>query len=270
MSALAAIITSNAALVRCELSRVRPQIELDGPHSTGGVGAYQDQVVLQRHHAAGGGREALWEVPDSDIVVLHAGPVPLGQAIEENAQPFRFRQWLFALVGDVDKAEPLKDLLWEQLPDSLQAAVRGTTLAEVIFAQFLAQLRALSRTEDPDLGTGLAAGLLKKTARLVEQASNELGGTAQARLAMVASNGKMLIAARKGSQPLAYQLLEGRPTCERCGLQGAPSEATALARDHRRRRSVVIASAPLTSDGWISVADGGALGVDRDLAVQLL
>jgi glutamine amidotransferase len=267
MSSLIAIVTSDPALVQCELHRVRPLLTLETGGRVAGVGAYQDEVVLQRRYGVGAS-DGLWEVPSSEVVVLHAGALPVGLAPEENAQPFRFRQWLFAHVGEVDHADAVRDRLFEELPEFLQSVVRGATLSEVIFAQFLAELRGVGRTEDPTLEGAIAAGLLKKSARAVEQASAEVGGTSRAQLGLLATNGRILVAARRGQQPLAYRLLEGQAECARCGISADAKETEAIVRDHRRRRSVVVASSP-SGDGWVAVPDGAALSVDRRLEIRV-
>lgn len=269
MSSLLGIVTSDPALVRCELDRIRPLVALEAPGQVAGAGAYQDEVVLQRRYGAGATQD-LWEVPDSDMALLHSGALPVGLSPDENAQPFRFRQWLFAHVGLVDRADAVRDRLFEELPEFLQAVVRGGTLSEVIFAQFLSELRGVGRTEDPTLEAGLAATLLKKAALDVEHASAEVGGTAKAQLALAATNGRVLVAARRGRQGLSYRLLEGRADCERCGIAPDARDTEARVRDHRRRRSVVIATHPKNGDGWVAVNDGAALAVDRKLAVQLV
>jgi glutamine amidotransferase len=268
MSSLVAIVTSDPGLVRCELDRVRPLVTLEGPGRVAGVGAYQDDVVLQRRYARGAAPD-LWEVPLSDVVLLHAGALPVDLGPEDNAQPFRFRRWLFAHVGEVDRSDAVRDRLYEQLPEFLQSLVHGGTLSEVVFAQFLSEVRALGRTDDPHLEPSVAAALLKTVARVVEQTSGEMGGTSKARLGLVATNGRLLVAARRGAEPLSYKLLEGRTECARCGIAADAKETEARVRDHRRRRSVVLASSPKNGDGWVQVPDGGALAVDRRLHVQL-
>jgi glutamine amidotransferase len=269
MSSLLGIVTSDPSLVRCELDRVRPLLTIQTADRVAGVGAYQDEVVLQRRYGVGAAGE-LWEAPGSEMVLLHAGVLPVDLAPEENAQPFRFRQWLFAHVGEVDRADALRDRLYEQLPEFLQAVVRGATLSEVIFAQFLSELRTVGRTEDPTLEAPLAAALLKKTARVVEQVSAEVGGTAKPGMAMVATNGRLMIAARRGQQSLVYRLLEGQAECARCCIAADAKDTELKVRDHRRRRSVVVATGPKSPEGWVAVPDGGALAVDRRLSVQVV
>lgn len=270
MPRFVAISTSNASLVRCELDRVRPHVELDANDLMVGVGAYADTVVLQRSHGVGVPRADLWEVPESDAVILAATHLGIGQSVEDSAQPFRFRQWLFAHVGTVDQPERVRERLLAHLPEFLQRSVRGPTLSEAVFATFLSELRALGRMEDMLLEAPIAAQVLARTGRMVEHASGEVGGTEKSHLAMVATNGRVLVGARRGNQPLAYSLLEGEPTCERHGLTSAVSEKEPLVRDHRRRRSVVLATNPLRMDTWVTLPDGGAVAVDRRLQVQIL
>lgn len=269
MSRIVAILTSDPMLVRCELDRVRPQLSFDDPSLVAGVGAYEDGVVLQRRYGTSTPRVELWDVPDSDAVVFHAGALAVGQSLEENAQPFRFRQWLFAHLGAVEQAERVRDQLLAELPDFLQRSVRGSTLSEVVFGIFLSELRAVGRTEDPNLEPAIAAQLLLKTCRAVEQATSGAGGAQKPQQAMVATNGRLLVAARRGA-PLSYTLLEGEAACARCGLTADGKDTDPLVRDHRRRRSVVLATHPARAEAWVAVPDGGALAVDRKLAIQVL
>lgn len=261
---ISALYTSDPSLVRCEVDRVRDSLKLE--HDYAGIGGWHDGMVLQRRYAAGTARSEFWEIPDTDVVMLASGTLPLGTPVDENAQPFRYHQWLFGQVGQMANAEAVRDRLLDQLPDFIQSVVRGVTLAEVVFAQFLAALRQLGRTDDPSLDAVVAAKALAAVARSVDQVSAEVGGTEKIRLGLMASNGRSLVAARRGL-PMSYLLLEGKVECRRCGIPADAPEDDALVRDHRRRRSVVVSTVPLRRDE-LSVPDGGFLAVDRRLSVQ--
>ncbi len=267
MSTLTALFTSDASLVRCELDRIRPVLAMDGAYA--GVGAWADGMVLQRRYGAGVPRDDVWECPDSDVVLLASGSLPVGANVEDSALPFRFHQWLFGAVGVVAERERVRDRLFEELPEFLQHMVRGRTLEEVIFGHFLAGLRGLGRTDDPHLEAPTAAKVLQQVARAVEQASGSVGGTAKSHLALLASNGKIALGARRGTQPLTYLLLEGQVECRRCGLAADAPEKDALVRDHRRRRSVVVSTTAINGRD-VTVPDGAAIAVDRSLAVTVL
>jgi glutamine amidotransferase len=264
---LLALSTSNPALVRCELDRVRDGLSLDGEYAS--VASYSDGQMLHRRYGRDVPRDQVWEVPDTEGVLIASGTLAVGRQLEENAQPFRFHQWLFGQVGDVDRADAVRERLYEQLPEFLQGIVRGASLAEVVFAQFLAQLRAVGRTDDPTLDARSAAAALHAVARAVEQTSADVGGTAKGRLALVAANGRVLVAARRGNQPLSYLLLEGQAGCRRCHIANDAPEKDALVRDHRRRRSVFISTWPLTAND-VPLADGATIAVERNLSIAVL
>jgi len=270
MSRFVALMTSEPFLVRCELHRIRPEVSLDSPDQAVGVGAYEDHTSLIRRYGPGVPRPELWEAPESDAVVLISQTLGVGQALEENMQPFRFRQWLFAHSGHVERADQVRNALMEMVPDYLQRVVRGGTVSEVMFALFLKGLRDIGRMEDPGLEASVAAHALAQTARTIDQVAGEVSGPGKSQLAFVATNGRMLIAAGRGHEHLYYRLLEGEGTCERCGLKAGGKDSEPLVRDHRRRRSVIIATHPVKAQAWMPLADGGALAVDRKLTLSVL
>jgi hypothetical protein len=270
MARFAALFTTAPALVRCELDRARRQIALDEEAFVVGVGAYQDGQVIHRQYGVGVPREEVWAVPDSEAVVLHAGALALGQALEDTAQPFRFRQWLFAQVGEVDEPVRVRERLYEELPEYLQRWVRGASLAEVAFGILLDELRGIGRLEDSSLEAPVVAEMLIKAARAIERASAAEGGTHRARQALVATNGLVLAGVRQGGHPLAYLPLEGQATCTRCSESGERAELESRAREHLRRRSVILATDPLRAEAWASVPEGGGVAVDRTLTVTLV
>ncbi len=269
MSQFVALFTSDAALVRCELDRVRRLVALGGPAEAVGVGAWQDGQVVQRQYGVGVPVEAAWEAAESEVVLLASRALGVGQGVDESAQPFRFRHWFFAAAGELARADAVRERLVGELPEFLQGTLRGRAWEEAAFARFLAELRALGRIEDPELDAATAARLLDATARAVEQVSSAVGVAHRPGFALAASNGQVLVTTRRGGQPLWYTLLEGQAECPRHAQGPDARDAETLARDHRRRRSVVVASGVTAGEGWVSVADGVTLAVDRRLAVAL-
>lgn len=264
MSQVLALITSDAALLRCELDRVRARFPFE-QGAVVGVGGWQDGQVVERRYGAGAGDEA-WAAPESEVCLLASRVLGVGQGLEASAQPFRFRQWLFAASGGLERAAAVRERLREELPGFLASAVRGPTWEEAAFATFLAELRELGRIEDPSLDASTAALRLAASARAVEQVA---GGPGRAGFALVASNGRLVVATRRGGEAVSYTLLEGRAECARHELGARAPETTALVRDHRRRRSVAVASGVVAGDGWVALPDGATLAVDRRLAVTI-
>lgn len=270
MSRFVAVLTSEPFLVRCELARVRHEVALDSAELSVGVGAFEEHTPLLNRYGPGAPHGDVWETPESDAVIIHAQALPVGQSLEDNIQPFRFRQWFFAHGGHVERPEKVRQALLEMVPDFLHRAIKGGSVSEVMFAVFLGRLRSIGRMEDPGLEASVAANLLAQTARSIEQVTAEVGGPAKSQLSLVATNGRLLVASRAGPTPLYYRLLEGEGSCGRCGLAPGGKDSEPLVRDHRRRRSVAIATDPAHASSWLSIADGGALAVDRKLAVHVL
>lgn len=270
MSRFVALMTSEPFLVRCELHRIRPEVSLDQPDQAVGVGAYEEHTALLRRYGPGAPRTDLWEAPESDAVVLMAQSLPIGQSLDDNLQPFRFRQWMFAQAGHVERADSVRAALAESVPDYLQRAVRGGTVSEMMFGTFLKNLRNIGRMEDPGLEAPIAAQVLAQTARTIEQVAAEVSGSGKAQLAFVATNGRMLVAAARGNTHLYYRPLEGEGTCDRCGLKAGGKDSEPLVRDHRRRRSIVVSTHPVKPQAWMPLADGGAIAVDRKVQLHVL
>lgn len=268
MSQVLALITSDAALLRCELDRVRGSFPFE-LGSVVGVGGWQDGQVVQRRYGLGAAAEEAWEAPDSEVALLASRTLGVGQGMENSAQPFRFRQWLFAAAGTLERGEQVRERLREELPEFLSAAVRGPTWEEAAFARFLAELREIGRIEDATLDPATAAARLGSCAKAIEQVSGGAGVATRPGFALVASNGRLVVATRRGGQALSYALLEGRAECARHELAENASGAEPLVRDHRRRRSVVVASGVNAGEGWVALPDGATLSIDRKLSVTI-
>ena len=268
MSQVLALITSDAALLRCELDRVRTQFPFE-PGSVVGVGGWQDGQIVQRRYGLGSPAEEAWEVPDSEVALLASRALSVGEGLEDSSQPFRFRQWMFAATGNLDRGAEVRERLREELPEFLAAAVRGPTWEEAAFARYLAELRDIGRIEDSLLDCATAAARLGSCAKAVEQVSGLTGVTTRPGFALVASNGRMVVATRRGAQTLSYALLEGRAECGRHELAANASGAEPLVRDHRRRRSVVVATGMPAAEGWVALPEGATLAIDRRLSVTI-
>ena len=270
MSKLLALYTSDPFLAACELGRAKAMVTLDANAGSAGMGGYDEAVVLLRRWGPGQQADGLWSPPQSDAVVLHTEALPVGMSLEDNAQPYRFRTWLFAHAGEVGQPEELRERLMSTLPDFLNRVTRGTRVSEAIFAAFLAGLRSVGRIEDASLEAPLAAQLLSRAALTVEQVAREVGVKDRPELNLVATNGRVLVAAHRGPRPLWYTMLEGEAQCARCGIPRGAPDSESLVREHRRRRSLLVASDPVSTAGWLELPDGGALAIDRRLQVQAI
>ncbi|MBX5482573.1 MAG: class II glutamine amidotransferase [Myxococcaceae bacterium] len=265
------IYTSDPNLLRCELGRLRDEVILAGTNEALGAGWYADENVLLQRYSAKARPESIEQlggVLESDALIVHSDALALGMSLEENTQPFRYRQWLFASHGGVIPPEKFRARALDVLPDHIARCVRGATSQEIAFALMLAALREIGRTDDTSLEPSIAARALGQAARRAEALAQEVGARPPA-MAMIATNAQVMIAARLGEQPMFFRLLEGVATCEVCGLKDTP-DSQARVRSHMRRKSVVIATNIRDPQGWIPVDSGAAIGVGRTLHVETI
>ncbi|MBN8466935.1 class II glutamine amidotransferase [Corallococcus exiguus] len=274
MSAILAALSSDPNLLRCELHRLSGQVVLrpEARANALGVGSYAQEEVLLRRLAPD--RELtlddLGPPHESEAVLFHSNRLPLGLSPEDNTQPFRARHWLFAHQGPLPDFEPLRASLLSRVPEHLQRLVRGPTDSEVLFVLFLTHLRGLGRTDDPRLESAAAGRVLRDTVREVEAAFVQAGQRRMPPLNMVATNGSVLVATRRGEAPLYYTRLEGSAECAHCGVTPTTPETHPEVGAHRRRRTVVVASHVTRTQGWVELPQGTTLTVGADLQVQHL
>ncbi len=275
MSVAFAVFTSDPNLLPCELFRLRDQISLtDGPATAVGCGTFaQEEVLLQRYPSgvlSPGSLFEAWDGIHSEALLYHASLLPPGTSLEEDTQPFRYHRWMFCHNGSIRDFPSIRSRLLSLIPEHLQRLLHGDTDSEACFALFLKLLRDSNRTDDIQLEAALAAQLLWKTVRIVEQLSSEAGDSLIATLNFIATNGRMLVATRRGGEKLFYRLLEGSSRCQRCGIEPSFPDARPRVRSHRSRKSIAIASHLRDSTGWFEIQDGSALAVGSDLNIQHL
>jgi glutamine amidotransferase len=274
MSATFAVFTSDPNLLPCELLRLADEIVTSDPSGANavGLGAYaQEEVLFQRFRSPIDLNFISGTVPghQSEALLYHAGQLPLGMSPEENTQPFRYRRWMFCHSGTVPELSRLRQSLIPLLPDFLRRQVRSDTGSDLVFALFLKHVRDAGGLDDLLTDPAQGARNLGRTIRLIEEASGEAGSSAGS-LNCIATNGSMLVAARRGREPLFYTLLEGSPLCARCGIQVSTVEALPLVRAHQRRRTVAVASHPNRASNWIEIPDGSAIAIGDDLNLHHL
>jgi glutamine amidotransferase len=181
----------------------------------------------------------------------------------------RFRPWLFVVGGALPAETRWRETLTEELPAYLRNQVASWGPDETVFAYFLMKLRETGRTEDPRLPAALAGSCLGFTARRLGEAAAHL--PARPDVALLATNGHLLLATRLGRTPLYYMLLEGSGHCPRHGLDaGKPKEADPLTLQHRRCRTIAVSSQPTRPGGWKELLPGQVLAADEKLNVHTL
>lgn len=270
MSRLIGVISSQSERLRCVLARHRDAIGREGQPSDGwGVGFYQgDEVLLRRRPRdprVGLTFQDLATEIQTDVLVGHIRSATVGDPSQENTHPFRFRSWIFAHQGTVDRFPAVRERLLESVPDFLRRNVRGETDSEHFFHLFLAFLHDTGRLEDPDVGVTNAMDALRTSLALLDRLVSEVGGT-KSTMNAIATNGRILLALRRGP-PMRYLCQEGIRDCDVCRIPPLRADRTAKPVDHDALRYALVATDVDARPGWTELPDESALGLRRDLQV---
>lgn len=275
MGALFAIHQSDPNLLRCQIARLDGHVALRDPDrlpDAYGFGHYGGGSVLLGKRPTGAshalGLAELVGQLDSESLLVHARYATVGKAKDENTHPFRFRRWLFAHAGTVEAFDRVRPVLLAALPDFLRRNVMGETDSEHAFNWFLKLLKDEGRIDDLDLDAGTAGRALAGTVRQLETWAREAGAPRPSRLDFVATNGRIMVATRRGG-PLHYALLEGIVPCPLHALDAATPESDPQLRPHRKVKAVAFASRLKAPNGFIEVPDGSVVAVSRTLQVSV-
>jgi hypothetical protein len=269
------ILTSHPSLLPCQLERLAGQLPLRPEHeriSTVGVGTVSDGTLLLRRLAPPDAPQSLADealASPAEALVYRAELLPASASVEESGQPLRYQRWLFAQSGSLEAWPQVQAWVESELPQHLRPQVDARTLGAAAFALFLKGLRPLEAV-DAEVEAEAAARLLAAVSRgLAERAASE-GAAHAARLLLLATDGRVLVATRRGGAPLWFRLLEGSSDCARCQLTASSRGQEALVRAHQQARAVVVATAPVPSAHWLALGDGQALAVGPSLCPEVL
>jgi glutamine amidotransferase len=275
MGALAAILQSDPNLLRCQLKRLDASVLLqedDRLPDAYGFGHYSGGSVLLGKRPSG--VTAALSLPeivgkvDSEALIAHARRATIGQAKDENTQPFRFRRWLFAHDGTIESFDHVKPKLVSGLPDFLRRNVMGDTDSEHAFMWFLKLLRDDGRIDDLELDAPTAGRALARTVKQIEAWCRDAGAQRASRLCFVATNGRIMVATRRAG-PLHYALLEGIVPCALDEIDLGTPESDPRVRPHRLVKAVAFASRLRQANGFIEVPEGSVVSVTRALQVTV-
>lgn len=275
MGALVAIHQSDPNLLRCQVARLDAHVALADPDrlpDAYGFGHYGGGSVLLGRRPTGAshplGLAELVGPLASEALLVHARYATVGKAKDENTHPFRFRRWLFAHDGTVEAFDRVRPKLVAALPDFLRRNVNGETDSEHVFYWFLKLLKDGNHIDELDLDAGAAARALAGTVRQLEAWGREVGASRPSRLNLVATNGRIMVATRRGG-PLHYALLEGIVPCPLHAIDQATPESDPQLRPHRKVKAVAFATRLRSPNGFIEVPDGSVVAVSRSLQVAV-
>ncbi len=275
MGTLAAVLQTDPNLMRCQVQRLDAHVavtEADRLPSAYGFGYYRNSDVLLGKRPSGApARMTLAQLAggvDSEALIVHARYATVGDQKDENTHPFRFRRWLFAHDGTVEAWREVKPRLLASLPEYLRRNVEGDTDSEHAFMVFLRHLRDEGHLDDLNADARAVGRALAQTVRDLEGWSREAGATVPGTLNFIATNGRVLVATRRG-RPLHYALLEGIVPCPRDGIGPGTPESDPRVRPHRQVKAVCFATRLVHPNGFLDVPEASVVAVSRQLQVTV-
>ncbi|HVZ74493.1 MAG TPA: hypothetical protein VHJ20_19060 [Polyangia bacterium] len=279
MSHLVAYVGNEPENIACALFSARGAMHsrASAPREGWGLGFVQGgEVLLQKRPRAETSDVDLYGLvkdlrADAIVGRIGFGRTSLGDpdanTSAENADPFRFRSWLFGSVGEVDEAgfQSVREKLLERVPDFLRRNIRGRSPGEHVFHLFLAFLHDAGSLDTPSPAPGVVHAALRDSLAFVDRLL-AAGGSPAVRLALVATNGRAFVAAN-GAHPLRYLHVEGISDCP------VPHGRVDHGRDTRRiphenLRAVIVEAdrAIERRAGWTDVPENSVLTVGADRA----
>jgi len=205
----------------------------------------------------------------ADAMVGRASQGEEARAHSANADPFRFRYWLFGAVGEFGDFSQVRGRMLDSIPEFLRRNLRGQSPSEHIFHIFLAFLHDAGLLESLSAEPEPAHRALDESLAFVDRLL-AASGAASTRLAVVATNGRCLLALSHG-HPVHYLEIRGIESCPVCrDKRSDNSHDRPIGHDHLR---AVILQADHQADkrsGWRPVPEGGALLVGPKITVRTL
>ena len=201
----------------------------------------------------------------ADAVVARVGFDRDGSTAAEDADPFRFRSWLFGSVGEISATgfESVRERLLDSVPAFLRRNIRGKSPSEHVFHLFLAFLHDAGSLDAPSPSPAVVHGALRHSMTFLDRLLTG-SGSPSVQLALVATNGRCLVAAN-GTHPLRYLHVEGISDCPVChGRVDRDRDGRRI--QHEGVRAVILEAnraAPARA-GWRDVPDCSALIVGAD------
>jgi glutamine amidotransferase len=249
------------------LLRKRPRAE------TSEVDLYTLALARDTRAEALVGRVGLAQTDGSDPT---AEVKPDASVRAEDADPFRFRSWLFGSISDVSPAafEAVREGVLESTPAFLRRNIRGLSASEHFFHLFLAFLHDAGILDQPTPPPTAVHVALRNSLSFVDRLLVS-SGSKSLRIALVATNGRCFVATGC-AYPMRYLHVEGISDCPVCHAANDRSDPQRSGRrvPHEALRAVVVEANRdvATRPGWRDIPDRSALivGADRQPIISSL
>lgn len=238
-----------------------------------GIGYHQQQNVLIKrrpnHIGALDFYDSIREIRASTLLG-HVRKHTVGRASPENTHPFRFRQWMFAHHGTIERFESIRSWLINSIPSFLKRSMRGDTDSEHLFHLYMAFLYDDGLLDESTLGPERAAQALKNTFQMVDRFVRDAGGRTGG-LNVAVTNGQILLFT-SSDLPTYYVKVEGIYDCELCRQLPDNWDEEPRRKDHPHVRGVLVFNHPPEADltGLKRVPMGSILTISKDHVTSVI
>jgi hypothetical protein len=194
----------------------------------------------------------------------------------EDADPFRFRSWLFGSISDISQAtfDAVRERVLESTPSFLRRNIRGLSPSEHFFHLFLAFLHDAGLLDQPTPPPTAVHAALRNSLAFVDRLLVS-AGSQSLKIALVATNGRCFVATGC-AYPMRYLHVEGISDCPVCHAANDRSDPQRNGRriPHEALRAIVVEANRdvATRPGWLEIPDRSALivGADRQPIISSL
>jgi glutamine amidotransferase len=273
VSRLIAYFGNDPDRVECALFPARMALYARTPEQAGGwgLGFVQGGDVLLQKRPRGESAEvdffSLAKDLRADALIGRVGFDEAARLAAENADPFRFRSWLFGSIGNAGSFEEVRERLLQSVPDFLQRNIRGRSASEHIFHLFLAFLHDAGLLESQSPQPAAVERALRENIAFVDRLLAVVGAI-PTKLAQVASNGRCLVA-RATEHPLQFLEIRGIADCTACRRKNPSEDDRRIS--HESLRALIVEADPSIPEraGWSTLPAQAALvaGPDREIRV---
>jgi predicted glutamine amidotransferase len=273
VSRLVAYFGNDPERLECALFPARLALYTRTPENASGWGlgfVQGGDVLLQKRPRAEATEVDFFSLAKdlrADALIGRVGLDDDGRTTAENADPFRFRWWLFGLVGETTGFHQVRERLLQSVPDFLRRNIRGRSPSEHIFHLFLAFLHDGGLLESLSPQPEAVRRALHESVTFVDNLLAS-AGSPPTRLALVATNGRCLVAEAHGHS-IQFLGIEGIADCPVCRGKSHGLDDRRIAHEALRAMVVEANGGSTTRPGWSSVPEGGALVVGADRAPKV-
>jgi hypothetical protein len=270
---LIAYMGNDPERVACALFLARPALHMfsSGPAADWGLGFVQGgDVLLQKRLRSHSPNVDFYDLAHELRADALLGRATLGdteRVSASNADPFRFRYWLFGAVGEFGDFARISPQVHDSIPEFLRRNIRGHSASEQLFHLFLAFLHDAGLLETLLAQPEPVERALSESVSFVNRLLAD-AGTASSRLAVVATNGRCLVALSHG-HPVQFLDVHGLADCQLCQSQQSEGKRERPIA-HERLRAVIVEAdhQQAKRTGWQVIPEGGALLVGPHLKLQ--